>query len=148
MRILDENNIEIENPDFTKGYLKEDSLFVRHHEAVEAVEEVGHWVTLREYPNGGKDVDWVVDIPAVEAKEAYDEYEEIHRFIPYTEKELATHRIGELKQFLQETDYNILKIVEGAMTIQDCAEVIAKRASWRKEINELEVIVGDDKQEE
>ena len=138
MRILDQNNIEIENPDFTKGYLEKDSLFVRHHEAVEAAEEVGHWVTLREYPNGGKDVDWVVDTPAVEAKDAWDEYEDIQRFIPFTAKELATRRIAELKQSLQETDYNILKIVEGAATLTECAEVIAKRAAWRKEINELE----------
>lgn len=139
MRILDENNIEIENPDYTKGYLKADSLFVRHHEATEAVEEVGHWVTIREYPNGGKDVDWVIDTPAQEAKDAWDEYEEIRRFVPFTESEFATRRIEELKQFLSDTDYNILKIVEGAATLKDCAEVIAKRAAWRKEINELEL---------
>lgn len=138
MRILDENNIEIKEPDFTKGYLKADSLFVRHHEAVEAVEEVGHYETIREYPNGGKDVDWVIDTPAVEAKDAWDEYEEINRFVPFTEKEIAERRIGELKQFLQETDYNILKIVEGAATLTECAEIIKKRAAWRKEINDLE----------
>lgn len=138
MRILDENNIEVNEPDFTKGYLKPDSLFLRHHEAVEAVEEVGHWVTRREYPNGGKDVDWVVDTPAVEAKDAWDEYEDIQRFVTFTAKELATRRIDELKKMLFDTDYNILKVVEGAMTLKDCEEVIAKRAAWRKEINDLE----------
>ena len=138
MRILDKNNIEIENPDLSKGYLITDSLFVCRHEATEAVEEVGHWVTLKEYPNGGKDVEWVVDTPAVEAKEAYDEHEEIQRYIPYTEAELATRRIAELKQLLFDTDYNILKIVEGAATLTECAEIIKKRAAWRKEINELE----------
>lgn len=138
MRILDENNIEIKEPDFTKGYLKPDSLFVRRHEAKEAVEEVGHWVTVREYPNGGKDVDWVVDTPAEEAKEAFDEYEDIQRYVLFTESELATRRIEELKQMLFDTDYHILKIVEGASTLKDCAEVIAKRVAWRKEINELE----------
>ena len=141
MRILDENNIEIENPDLSKGYLKADSLFVRHHEAKEAVAEVGHYEVIREYPNGGKDVDWVIDTPAEEAKEAFDEYEEIQRFVPFTESELATRRISELKQLLSDTDYNILKVVEGAMTLQDCEEVIAKRAAWRKEINELELKV-------
>ena len=138
MRILDENNMEIKEPELAKGYLVLDSLFVRHHEATEAVEEVGHWETIREYPNGGKDVEWVVDTPAVEAKEAWDEHEEIQRFIPFTESELATRRIEELKQLLTDTDYNILKVVEGAMTLQDCEEVIAKRAAWRREINELE----------
>jgi hypothetical protein len=130
--------MEIENPDLSKGYLKTDSLFIRHHEAIEAVEEVGHFETIKEYPNGGKDVDWIVDTPAVEAQDAWDEYEEVQRFVLFTEKELASRRIGELKQMLTDTDYNILKIVEGATTLQSCAEVIKKRASWRKEINELE----------
>lgn len=138
MRILDENNIEVKEPDLTKGYLKPDSLFVCHHEAIEAVAEQGHYKTVREYPNGGKDVEFVVDTPAVEAKDAWDEYEEIQRFVPYTEVELATRRIEELKQFLCDTDYNILKVVEGATTLVDIAETVKQRAAWRKEINELE----------
>lgn len=138
MRIFDENGILIESPDMAKGYLKNDSLFVMHHEAVEAVEEQGHWVTIKEYPNGGKDVDWVVDVPAVEAKEAWDEYEDILRFVAYTAKELAAKKIEELKRNLSETDYNIIKVVEGAATLSEMADVIKKRANWRTEINKLE----------
>ena len=42
---------------------------IHHHEAVEAVEEQGHWETVAEYPEtGGKDVQWVVDAPGVEAR--------------------------------------------------------------------------------
>lgn len=141
MRILDENNIEIESPDLSKGYLKQDSLFICHHKAIEGVAEVGHYETIKEYPNGGRDVEWIVDVQAVEAKDAYDEFEEIQRYIPFTEAQLAVSRISELKRFLQETDYNILKVVEGAMTLGECSEVIAKRALWRKEINELEKIL-------
>lgn len=89
MRILDENNVEIMEPDSGLGHLVEDRIFVAHHEAIEAVEEQGHWVVIAEYPNGGKDVDWIVDVPAVEAAEAWDEYENILRFVPYTEEELA-----------------------------------------------------------
>lgn len=138
MRILDENNIEIENPDFSKGYVVEENIFVRHHEAIEAKLETGRYEIVKEYPNGGKDVEFVIETPAVEAKEAWDEYETIKRFVPYTAEEIMHLRIGELKGFLLETDYNILKIVEGAATLKECAEVIAKRAGWRKEINELE----------
>lgn len=138
MRIFDELNNLLETFDETKGYLKNDSLFVCHHEAVEAVEEQGHWETIAEYPNGGKDVDWVVDVPAVEAKEAWDEYEDILRFVAFTAKELAEQRIAELKVKLYDTDYNILKIVEGAATLTEMASVIKQRAAWRKEINELE----------
>ena len=138
MRILDQDNNEIKEPDYTKGQTVEDRVFVKHHEAVEAVPEQGHYETVAEYPNGGKDVEWVVDVPGVEAAGAFDEYEEILRFVPFTSKELAEIRMGELKQKLAETDYNILKIVEGAATLVSCAEVIKQRAAWRKEINKLE----------
>lgn len=89
MRILDEHNIEIENPDSELGYLKEGKLFIQHHEAVEAVAETGHFEVIAEYPNGGKDVKWVIDVEAVEAAEAWDEYEDIMRYVLYTEEELA-----------------------------------------------------------
>lgn len=145
MRTFDNNNNEIMTPDITKGRLVEDKLFIKHHEAIEAVPEQFHYETIREYPNGGKDVVRVIDVPGVQAVEAWDEYEDILRFIPFTEVELATNRIEELKQKLQDTDFHILKIVEGAKTLADCAEIIAKRASWRKEINELENTVLNSK---
>ena len=91
MRILDINNVELKSPNIKKGRLKKDKLFVRHHEAVEAVEEVGHYEVVAEYPKtGGRDLAWVVDVPAVEAREAYDEYEDVYRYITYTEEELDT----------------------------------------------------------
>ena len=142
MKILDEFDNVLESIDNTKGYLKKDSLFLCHHEAVAAVEEQGHWETVAEYPNGGKDVEWVIDIHGVEAKEAWDEYEDIYRFVPFTKKELAEFRISELKQKLFDTDYNIIKIVEGAATLTEKADIIAQRAQWRKEINELEAEMG------
>lgn len=89
MRILDSNNVEIENPDLSLGYLTEDKILIAHHEAVEAVEEQWHYETVAEYPNGGRDVAKVIDAPGVEAKDAWDEYETIQRYIPYTEEELA-----------------------------------------------------------
>ena len=89
MRILDENGIELTNPDLTLGHLEEEEILVAHHEAVEAVEEQGHYEVIAEYPDtNGKDVEWVVDVPGVEAQEAWDEYESILRYILYTEEEL------------------------------------------------------------
>ena len=89
MRILDINGNEITNPDLSLGRLEEEKLFVAHHEAVEEVPEAGHYKVIAEYPEtGGKDVEWVVDVPAVEAQEAWDEYEDILRYIPFTEEEL------------------------------------------------------------
>jgi hypothetical protein len=88
MKIIDSNGVEIANPDLTKGYLKQETKTV-HHDAVEAVEEVSHYETIREYPNGGKDVKKVVDVKAVPAQDAYDEEVEVQRYIRYTTEELA-----------------------------------------------------------
>lgn len=93
MRVFNENKtIELASYDLEKGYLKNDKLFIAHHKAVEAVEEQGHYETIAEYPNGGKDVEWIVDVEAVEAKEAYDEYEDIQVFISYTAEELEKRK--------------------------------------------------------
>lgn len=89
MRILDENNVEITAPDLTLGHLVKEEVFVAHHPAVEAVREQWHYETVYEYLNGGRDVVKVVDVPGVEAKESWDEYETILRYVPYTEEELA-----------------------------------------------------------
>ena len=89
MRILDENNAEIISPDLSLGHLVEEEVFVAHHPAVEEVPEQWHYETTKEYPGGGKDVVKVVDVPWVEAKDAWDEYETIKRYVPYTEEELA-----------------------------------------------------------
>ena len=89
MRIFDENNVEITSPDLSLGYLVQEEMFVAHHEAVKAVEEQWHYETVKVYPNGGKDVEKVIDVPGVEAKEAWDEYETIQRYIRYTDEELA-----------------------------------------------------------
>jgi hypothetical protein len=89
MRIFDVNNVEIKNPDLSRGYLREDRIFARHHEAVEPVEEQWHYEIVAEYPNGGKDIRKVIDVVGVKAQDAWDEYENIHRYIEYTEDELV-----------------------------------------------------------
>lgn len=88
MKIIDSNGNPIENPDLTLGYLKPETQTV-HHDAVAGVEEVSHYETIREYPNGGKDVKKVVDVKAVPAQDAYDEEVEVQRYVLYTAEELA-----------------------------------------------------------
>lgn len=107
MRIYDENDNLMDSYDESKGRLVEDQLFICHHEAVEAVEEQGHWETIAEYPNGGKDVDWIVDVQAVKAQEAWDEYEDIYRYIPYTEEELAECKAAEEEAYKNSTEYRV-----------------------------------------
>lgn len=89
MDIYDEQGNPVTDYDPAKGRL-EIQKRIHHHEAVEAVEEQGHWETVAEYPEtGGRDVQWVVDVPGVEAQEAWDEEETYWLYIPYTEEELA-----------------------------------------------------------
>lgn len=89
MDMYDEQGNPVTDYDPAKGRLEMQKR-IHHHEAVEAVEEQGHWETVAEYPEtGGKDVQWVVDVPGVEAREAWDEEETYWLYIPYTEEELA-----------------------------------------------------------
>lgn len=85
--IYNENIERIENPDLSLGYLT-DSTRTEHHEAVEGVQEVWHYETVAEYPNGGKDIRKVVDVPGVEAQAAWDEVIPIQIYVPYTQEEL------------------------------------------------------------
>ena len=88
MDMYDEQGNPVTDFDPAKGRLEMQKR-IHHHEAVEAVEEQGHWETVAEYPEtGGKDVQWVVDAPGVEAREAWDEEETYWLYIPYTEEEL------------------------------------------------------------
>ena len=104
MRILDQNDNEIqpEDVDYRLGKLSDDKIFIQHHDAVEAVEEQGHYETLQEYPNGGKDVEWKVDVPGVEAKEAWVDYEDIQRYTKFTAEELKANAEREAQAVKQQ----------------------------------------------
>ena len=88
MKIIDENGAAIETPDLTLGYLVDDTEPVEHP-AVEGVEEQWHWETVTEYPNGGKDVQKIIDVPGVQAQEEWVEKVPIQKYIRYTAEELA-----------------------------------------------------------
>ena len=85
--IYNGNMEHIENPDLTLGYLRPGTR-TEHHEAVEGVQEIWHYETVAEYPNGGKDVRKVVDVPGVEAQAAWNEEIPIQIYVPYTQEEL------------------------------------------------------------
>ena len=106
MKILDETGAVIENPDPTLGYLTDDTEEVTHP-AVEGVEEEWHWETVAEYPNGGKDVQKIVDRPGVQAQEEWVEQVPIQKYIRYTAEELAAQeeerKKAEAREKLPET---------------------------------------------
>lgn len=135
MRVFDETKtIELNEYDLAKGHLTQGKLFIAHYDEIE---ERGHYETVAEYENGGKDIAWVIDI---EGREAYDEYEDIQVYIPYTEAELAAFEIGELKDKLAATDYKAIKYAEGALTADEYAPIKAQRQEWRDRINALEEV--------
>ena len=97
MKILDETGAVVENPDLTLGYLTTSTEEVAHP-AVEGVEEQWHWETVTEYPNGGRDVRKVIDVPGVPAQAAWTEQMPVQRYIRYTAEELAAQEEERKKQ--------------------------------------------------
>ena len=120
MKIYNESKTEIlETYDVKKGYLKADKIFKEHHEAVPGVpaitvqakaaaitanggkvEEIGdkYYEVVAEFPNGGKTVREIVETPAIPEKEAYDEYEDIQVYVPYTEEELNEIKRADIRR--------------------------------------------------
>lgn len=157
MRIIDSSGNELVNPDLENGRIIEEQIVKAHHAATEAVEEVSHYITIAEYPNGGKDIEKVIDVPGVPAQEAWDEYETVQRYIEYSPQEKIERQITTLKQKLAATDYIAAKAVDAMATADslpgllivlktirtEYADVLTQRAAWRKEINDLEE-KGDD----
>ena len=80
----------------------ESSTRTVHHPAIEGVEEEWHWETVREYPNGGRDVRKVIDVAGVKAQEAWDEEIPIRIYIPYAPEELAAMEAERNKPTLEE----------------------------------------------
>ena len=97
MKIIDEQGVELTTAsDLSLGWL-EDTTQTIHHDAVEGVAEQFHYETIAEYPNGGKDVQKVVDVPGVEARDAYDETVEVQVYHPYTAEELTAQKEAKKK---------------------------------------------------
>lgn len=127
MKIIDESGAVIENPDLTLGYLRNDTEAVEHPAAA-AVPEASHYETVTEYPNGGRDVRRVVDLPGVPARTAWTEQVPIQRYIRYTAEELAAqeeeHRkaeeqanlpgtVADLMQQLTDLQLAVCELYEG-----------------------------------
>ena len=97
-----EKTKELKDYDLSKGYLQSDTRFVKHHEDHEEIQEESHYEVVAEYPNGGKDLEKIVTSPYQPKKEAWDEYEEIQVYIPFSQEELNQIKISEFKQWFSE----------------------------------------------
>lgn len=108
--------------DFTKGRMVENKEII-HHAAVDGISEEGHYETIAEYPNGGKDVIWVIDVPAVKASDAYDEEKITQEYVPYTAEELAEIEANKVPT-LEERLAAVEAVVKGTPSYGELLEAV------------------------
>lgn len=127
----------ISNPDLTRGRIRKEYREKILH-ATSHVEEIGHYETVKEYPNGSKDVVWVIDVPGAEAQPQRTEKEEISVYIPYTAKEIADIEIAKLKTEIAAVDYKQFKRLRGELSDSEWIRVLEYIRTRTMRINELE----------
>lgn len=92
MKIYNQDKSQVlNNPDLNKGYLVYDKIISKILPAKEEIAEQGHYEVIKEYKNGGKDVEWVVDVEGQEAREEQVIYEDIQIYIPFTEEQMLNN---------------------------------------------------------
>ena len=114
MKIYDADLLhELQNPDLTRGKLETAQRVTVHHESIpESVRyEVMPGTVTADCPEGLRQE---ITTPA---QEAYDEYEDVQRYVPYTDAELA-------------------EIAEKAQAEKAAAEQAAKEAADRRDASE------------
>lgn len=98
MKVYDSTKtIELDDYDLELGRLENDTL-TRHIPYSPAVPRVIHYNVLATYPNGGQEIEEVIDEEGKEEVLEHDETEDILVFIPYTEEELEEKRKDEIRQ--------------------------------------------------
>jgi len=173
MKIYNKEKTQIlENPNLEKGSINIDKLFIKHHDIIpftpeksiesqiweyksqgKKVVEINNikYLVLDNYSSGGMDIKEIKTIPAIAEVPAWDEYEDIYVYIPYTEQELKAieyqNKINDLKQNLSSTDYQAIKYAEGQMTESEYSAIKSQRQAWRDEINQLEENIASNKGE-
>lgn len=97
MKVYNKEKTQVlENYDLENGKLITDFLITLHPEQIE-VKEKSHYKVVKEYSNGGKDVEKVIDVEYVPYIKEYEEKEEILIYIPYTKEELLKKENEKIK---------------------------------------------------
>lgn len=113
-----EKTKELMEYDLNLGRLEEDKIFKEHHEATPFVAAVSaeenanrarengiivrefegkFYKVIKTYDNGGEDCEEITAMPEHEAQDAYDEYEDIRVYIPFTAEELEERELKRLR---------------------------------------------------
>ena len=88
MRIVDAQGNEISNVDYDKGTTEPHKLLIKHHDAVEHKDAVYENVLVYEGEKGEL-YEYRLVSPEVYAEDAWDEYEDVLLYTPYTDEQLA-----------------------------------------------------------
>ena len=140
MKIYNKDKTQIlENVDLNLGRLEPDTIEVFEPE-VQGIEEQGHYEVVAEYPNGGKDVKWVVDVAGVEYKPARTILEPIQIYIPYTDAELEA-----MKQ--EEYENAIVDLIRQRYSLNQELAILRQRDAKPIEFSEYNAYVEQCKQE-
>lgn len=127
MRIVTQEGMEVQDPDLSLGYLEPGKLLVEHHEAVEPVPAEYKDVLTEEYENGGKLYTRTVVKEAVPGSEAWDEYEDVQYYVPYTEEQLQS--IEEEKQHELEEQQRIEQQLQEQLAKEEAEKIEQKKQS-------------------
>lgn len=138
MRVFNESKTqELFSYDAEMGRLRPDRLLVMHHDEVFPLEGIGHY-QYTNYPNGGVDRVWVWDVPPQEGKDAWDEYEDIMVYVPFTAEEMEAKRAEEIKARLAELSEDFVQVWAGAVI----ADIEDRKREFANLHNELRGILG------
>lgn len=138
MEVYNQNKTEILTEyDLTKGYLTTDYIDEIIPE-VQAVQEQGHYVTIAEYPNGGKDVEWVVDVAGAEYQPERIEKVPITVYVPFTEEQLKQQQINTKINRLTELTKDLAQVQAGLII----ADIEERKQEFRTLLNEVRVLQG------
>ena len=85
---------------------------------------------------------WQADTDAYNAYSGFLDNPAYHAEIAaaYSNLAKAVHHIKVNKKRLSDSDYKVQKFTEGLLTLAEWAEAKAKRAAWRKEVNDNEAL--------
>ena len=138
MEVYNQNKTEILTEyDLTKGYLTTDYIDEIIPE-VQAVQEQGHYVTIAEYPNGGKDVEWVVGVAGAEYQPERIEKVPITVYVPFTEEQLKQQQINTKINRLTELTKDLAQVQAGLII----ADIEERKQEFRTLLNEVRVLQG------
>ncbi len=114
MKVYDDKlMVELKEYDLTKGHLEDAEIISKHHEAVERQVhyEVMEGTITKENPEGLRR-----EIEDVPAQAAWDEYEAVKRYVPYTDEELAAIAEQKKEQDEEEARKELLDKLDAQVT--------------------------------